>query len=83
MYVTMMMFGPNPISLEEGEKEGNLYRKGNIYGCYRLQIDEPVKDDEDPAGAVEMDGYENVMIALSNKLGKWLKEETAKPDKRK
>ena len=82
MYVTMVMFGPNPISLEPGAKEGVLYRKGNLYGSYRLPIGENVKDTEDPAGNVETDGYANIMVALSNKLGKWLKEETAKPDKR-
>jgi len=81
-YVTMVMFGLNPISLEPGAKEGVLYRKGNIYGSYRLPISAPVKDDEDPAGNVETDGYANIMIALSNNLGKWLVEQTSKPDKR-
>jgi hypothetical protein len=78
-YVNMVMFGLNPIQLPEG---GNLYRKGSFYGAVRLLVHAPTKDTEDPAGRLETDGYENIMIGLSNKLGKWLQEECAKPDKR-
>ena len=80
--VGMSMFGLNPISLEPGEKEGPLYRKGNLYCALRLTIAAPTKDTEDPAGNVETDGYENIMIGMGNRMGTWLKEETAKEDKR-
>ncbi len=80
--VAMIMFGPNPISLEPGEKEGPLYRKGNLYCALRCPIGAPTKDTDDPAGNVETDGYENIMIGMATKMGVWLKEETAQEDKR-
>ncbi|MFH2095944.1 MAG: hypothetical protein ABIJ16_09585 [Bacteroidota bacterium] len=82
MYVTMAMFGPNPIQLEEGEKDGALYRKGLYYGVFRIEIGTPTTDKKQPSVGCLTKGYDNIMIALSHRLGKWLTEETAEEDKR-
>ncbi|MFH2144056.1 MAG: hypothetical protein ABIJ97_16645 [Bacteroidota bacterium] len=80
-YVSMAMFGPNPIELAEGEKDGALYRKGLYYGVFRIEIGESTKDKKDASTFVITKGYENIMVGLANRLGAWLKEKTAEEDK--
>lgn len=83
MGVDMYMFGPNPIQISAGEKEPMVYRKGNFYGGYTLYFTSPVMDKKNMGAGVSTAGYDNVMTAMANVMGEWLKEQTAKPDKRK
>lgn len=79
-YAAMYMFGPNPVPLAEGKKDGAYYQNGLFYGSARVDLkNTPYVEKKKKADAAvpQLDGVENVFVALSNKLGGFLQKETA------
>ncbi len=75
--VNMHMFGPNPTKLPEGKKKKFNFFKGKFYVGTRLNTEVPIwkVNKKDPSSQdLSFDGFENVMQALTQKMGTYLKE---------
>lgn len=80
-YAAMYMFGPNPVPLAEGKKDGALYQNGLFYASSRLDLKNTpyiIKNKKNPGNSPTLTGVENVFVALSNKMGSYLQKEINK-----
>jgi hypothetical protein len=81
--VNMQLFGPNPIKLKDGKKDGNSYNKGLFYCGVRmafskgLLINPKEKTEAQKAHNTEQNkqAYINMITGCSNKIGSYLKNE--------
>jgi len=87
--VNMQMLGPNPLPLKEGKKDNFLYSKGLFYCGVRMRfakgllinpkVSKKATDDEIQAlEKAKIDGYNNVVAGLGNRMGTYLQEELSK-----
>lgn len=81
--VNMQLFGPNPLPLQEGKKDGNSYNKGLFYCGVRMSFSKgllinPKIKDENKLAANEVanqKAYQNMIASCVNKISIYLKKE--------
>jgi len=84
--VNMHMFGPNPTQLPEGKTKKFNYFNGQFYCGTRvnteLAIWKPSKKDPNTEN-LDFTGFDNVMGAMTERMGTYLKEGIEKGQKKK
>ena len=73
-FVSMVLMGPNPIQLGEGDKKPLVYRNGVYFASARIKVKMPTTDKKNPT--IATDGYASIMEGLSHKIGKWMVKQT-------
>lgn len=79
--VNMHMFGPNPVPLPEGKSKKFNYFNGQFYVGTRTNAGIAIlkKNKKDPSsGELNFSGFENIMAAMTQKMGEYLQEGIAK-----
>jgi hypothetical protein len=82
--VNMHMFGPNPTKLPEGKTKKFNYFKGKFYVGTRLNTETliwNVKKKDPSSNDLNFNGFENVMKAMTVRMGTYLQEGIAKGKK--
>ncbi len=79
--VNMHMFGPNPVPLPEGKDKKFNYFDGQFYVGTRTNAGIAIlkKNKKDPTSdELSFTGFENIMAAMTRKMGEYLQEGIAK-----